>query len=68
MEINGIILTNNGNLSVPNRINKKLIEKHSNSKIDKSAKASFNGLMNYKKMVQSQNKYTENPESTYTDQ
>ena len=51
IEINGVIITRNGELRVPNRINKKLMENKEVADYDFSAKASVDGLRNYKRMI-----------------
>lgn len=63
IEINGVIITRNGELRVPNRINKKLMENKEVADYDFSAKASVDGLRNYKRMIRnakSTSKETEN--------
>ena len=51
IEINGVIITKDGELRVPNRINKKLMIKKASVDYDSSAKASIDGLSNYRKMI-----------------
>ena len=51
IEINGVIITKDGELRVPNRINKQLMIKKASVDYDSSAKASIDGLSNYRKMI-----------------